>query len=380
MARLILIGAIFVALASGLENATAAEISVHKIPTENFDFVSVRGEITAGDGDRFFEAVNSLERATVILESPGGLLREALQMGAEIRIRNFATMVLPDAECYSACGLIWVSGARRYMSPTSEIGFHAAFSAENGEYRESGVANAEIGSFLTHLGLRIEAIRFFTIAGPNEFLLLTPERARALGIDVYEQNGVEVTTPDQNPVVDVYVDRFVTFVFLQSRCIVFFQPRSSVLESGSRTAFEKGNELVDGEQWVNLMTQRLDRLKQDINSKGALLNCIDVEAGLRGQGLSTGIDGPSFSCAEAASSTERAICADENLWAKDLALSSIYFYIRKDSDVVTRTRLLAIQREWLGIRNICGESTNCLNEAYDQRLRDLREIDIPSQG
>jgi len=359
--------------------ATAAEILVGEIPGEDFNFIRIRGEITAGDADRFFDSVSNLERVTVILESPGGVLREALQIGAEIRTRNLATMVLPDTGCYSACGLIWVSGSRRYMSPTSQIGFHAVFSIENGEFQESGVGNAEVGSFLTHLGLRIEAIRFFTIAGPNEFLLLTPERARALGIDVYEQNGIAVTTPDQNPVIDVYVDRFVAFAFLQSRCLAFFQAQSSALESGSKTAFEKGNQLVGGEQWVNLMTQRLEGLKQEIDSKGALLHCVAVEADLRRQSLSTGIDGPSFDCSKAASDTERTICGDEDLWPKDLALSSIYFYIRKHSDKATRERLLAIQRNWLGIRNDCGTSRACLNEVYDERLRDLREIEIPSQ-
>ncbi|MGO8594053.1 hypothetical protein ACC796_36695, partial [Rhizobium ruizarguesonis] len=49
---------------------------------------------------------------------------------------HFSTMVDADQECFSACGLIWVSGVRRYMSDTSLIGFHAAYREENGEYRE----------------------------------------------------------------------------------------------------------------------------------------------------------------------------------------------------------------------------------------------------
>ncbi|MFP3702229.1 hypothetical protein SB758_42815, partial [Burkholderia sp. SIMBA_013] len=75
---------------------------------------------------------------------------------------------------------------------------------ENGEYRESGVANAEIGSYLTHLGLRIESMRYFTIAGPNDFLLLTPEKARALGIETYKVDGANITTPSAAPTVDIY--------------------------------------------------------------------------------------------------------------------------------------------------------------------------------
>lgn len=288
-------------------------------------------------------------------------------------------MVAPDAECYSACGLIWVSGARRYMSPTSQIGFHAAFREENGEYLESGVANAEIGSFLTHLGLRIEAIRFFTIAGPNEFQLLTPEYARVLGIEVFEQHGSELITPDQNPVIDVYVNRFVAFALLQLRCAAFFEPKLAALDGGSRAAFNNGNAMVGEEQWFKLMTQRLEGLKQEVGSEGALLRCIDVEANLRGQGLETGIDGPSFSCSAGLSPTEHAICADENLWPKDRALSAIYFYVRGlYNRAEDRERLLGVQREWLGIRDSCGGDAGCLNQVYDGRLHDLREIHIPS--
>jgi hypothetical protein len=372
------IGEMLFALVFGLASATAAEISVHKIPGQTVAIVNLKGEIVAGDAVKFYEAVNRLERATIILQSPGGLVREALQIGAEIRQRNFATMVHADGECYSACGLLWVSGARRYMSHSSRIGFHAAYREENREYKESGVANAEIGSFLTHLGYRIEAIRFFTIAGPNELLLLTPERARVLGIEVYEQKGAEVVTPNQSPVVDVYTDRFVAFQFLKSRCIPFFQPQSLPIDNGARIAFAKGNEMVGADQWAHLMIQRLDHMKHEINSKGALLHCIDVEADLRKQGLSTGIDSPSFSCSAASSPTERAICADETLWAKDRAISAIYLHTRKYNNDEIRKRLLAVQREWLGVRNSCGANTNCLNQIYAQRLRELRGIDIPS--
>ena len=115
---------------------------------------------------------------TVTLESPGGIVKDALEIGAEIRIRNYATMVSADAGCYSACALIWVAGARRYMDPTSKIGFHAVYREEAGELRESGMGNAEVGSFMTHLGLRVKAIRYFTFAGPKDFLLLSPDMAR----------------------------------------------------------------------------------------------------------------------------------------------------------------------------------------------------------
>lgn len=120
---------------------------------------------------------------------------EALRIGATIRRNNFATMVAADGECYSACGLVWLASERRYMAPSSQIGFHAAYRQVGDYLEESGEANAQIGSYLTHLGLRVEAIRFFTQSGPHEMELLTPSRARVLGVELYLQNDGRITPP-----------------------------------------------------------------------------------------------------------------------------------------------------------------------------------------
>lgn len=374
MGRLTLLGAIF-ALAIFSGSATAAEIEEFDLPGE-VDIISIKGEITDGDSERFYDLVKERDRITVILQSPGGLVKEALQIGAKIRMRNFATMVTSDGECFSACGLIWVSGARRYMSPDSKIGFHAAYREENGEYLESGVANAEIGSFLTHLGLRIEAIRYFTVAGPDEFLLLTPERARVLGIDVYEQNGTEVTTPDQAPTVDVYADRFVSYGILRSRCAGYLQMNDAVVERAAKDAIATGQGIAGNDAWVDIWMTMLEEAKAEINTKGPLLVCIQTEAHLRSQGLPTGIDGPGFSCSKASTATEMAMCADEDLWAKDRAMSSIYFWIRDNVERETRKRILDVQRVWLAERHNCGTDKECLNSVYDQRFQELKTIVI----
>lgn len=114
-----ILGAIFIVL-GWIATLSAAEIELLDLPGE-VDLVSIKGEISEGDSDRFYDLVKERERVTVVLQSPGGLVKEALQIGAEIRMKNFATMVASDGECFSACGLIWVSGARRYMSPTSRL-------------------------------------------------------------------------------------------------------------------------------------------------------------------------------------------------------------------------------------------------------------------
>lgn len=362
----------------GTSIVNAAEIEKFDLPGIAVPFVSIRGPIEAGDGEKFETVVRGLDRASVILQSPGGLVKEALHIGAAIRTEGFATMVPADNECFSACGLIWVSGVRRYMSETSLIGFHAAYREENGEYRESGVANAEIGSYLTHLGLRIEAIRYFTIAGPNDFLLLTPAKARALGIETYKVDGENITTPSAAPTVDTYADRFVSYSLLQSRCAPFLQPDLAAVKHAHEAAFAEGNKLVGSDKWVELWTPLLDQVKSGLNRKGALILCIETEAQLREQGQETGVTGPSFSCSAASTPTEFSLCRQPELWSKDRAINSIYMWVRTNVEKSARKRLLEVQRSWLKDRNNCGGDARCLNAVYDQRLNELRAIDLPS--
>ena len=131
-----------------LSNGTAsfaAEFDKIDLPGDYPDFVTLKGEIELGDGEKFRDIIGDSPKVTVILESPGGIVKDALEIGAAIRIRNYATMVSADTGCYSACALIWVAGARRYMDRSSKIGFHAVYRKEAGELRESGMGNAEVG-------------------------------------------------------------------------------------------------------------------------------------------------------------------------------------------------------------------------------------------
>lgn len=354
---------------------SAAEIELFNIPGE-IALVSIKGEIVDGDADRFQDLVRGHTRISVLLNSPGGLVREALGIGAQIRLNNYATVVLPEGNCFSACGLVWVAGSRRYISASSKIGFHAAYSKENGEYITSGVANAEIGSYLTHLGLRIEAIRYFTLAGPKDFLLLTPELARALGIEIFEQEGRNVTTPTQAPTVDTYADRFVSYGVLRSRCEGFLRMDQHEVVREQLKTIQVGQQLAGNTVWIGVWTPMLEEAKAGLSKKGPLTVCLETEAHLRSAGLPTGVNGPSFDCQKAHTSTENALCSHPRLWAKDRAMNSIYLFIRGGSNVKLRKALLENQRLWLRTRDACGSNVACLHQSYDSRFQVMKDIDV----
>lgn len=361
---------------AALMSGPVASAEFKTVEGPGFSLVTFRGPINNGDAEKFLKATEGLTKVNVLLESPGGLVKEALEIGATIRTRGYSTLVAPGTDgCYSACALIWVSGARRYMAPDSVIGFHAAYVKENGEYKESGVGNAEIGAYLTTLGLRIEAIRFFTTAGPNEFLTLSPADARALGVEIFEIEGDKVLSPEAKPTLDVFADRFVSYGVLNSKCNRFFNADSETLKRGMEQAFNEGNAVATSEEWITVWTRILDSVDEQFREHRVLPTCIKLEANLRQQGQPTGVSGPAFECSAAGTPNEFALCKEPGLWSKDRAISSIYFWIRDGVDKATKKRMLAVQRSWLKIRDECSGDVACLTKVYDTRIVELKMID-----
>lgn len=353
----------------------AVEIDVVRVPGTEYPMVFLRGLIERGDAERFIEIVDGMPTASIILSGPGGLMSEALEIGAEIRIRSFSTMVLPDEECASACGVIWLSGVRRYMADTSMIGFHAAYVIRNGVPYETGMGNAEVGSFMTHLGYSIEAIRFLTAAPPNGINWLTLDHARALGIDVYENRGFDIITPDEQPSISRLARQAsLTSATVQNCGLLFDDDEKTVLRSKVKEMFYLGHEQYGGEAFGRAVLRDRDRLDHEVGNR-RLQWCVETAVAivvdqLRGN---PALLGPSFDCAHASTATERAICSDPYIARLDVVMADVYrLAVRSDQGIATRVR--SSQRDWLRTRNHCGSDRDCLVSAYTVRVIELFRV------
>lgn len=160
--------------------ASAADITTEKL-VDGPLVIRLNGELKAGDDERFRRISLRHPTAVVHLESNGGALVPALEIGRIIRIAGYNTVVLPTANCASACALIWLAGKKRYIF--GNVGFHAAYRDNDGRLQESGAANALIGNYMTLLGFPAKAIVFATAAPPNKVLWLTPDSREVTGID-----------------------------------------------------------------------------------------------------------------------------------------------------------------------------------------------------
>jgi len=147
--------------------------------------IVIFGRIAPETEGAFTTAVAANRGARVVLNSGGGSLTPALNIGRFIRENNLQTYVPDGAGCFSACSLIWLAGTERHIGQAARIGFHAAYIArQGGPGQVSSSGNAVIGAYLSRLGYNDGAIRLFTAAPPNQIVVVKPSQ--------FEQNGVSV--------------------------------------------------------------------------------------------------------------------------------------------------------------------------------------------
>ena len=66
---------------------------------------------------------------TVVLQSPGGSVSDALDMGRLIRAKQFATEVEAGHYCASSCPLVFAGGVERRVGEKAAIGVHQIFAS-----------------------------------------------------------------------------------------------------------------------------------------------------------------------------------------------------------------------------------------------------------
>ena len=93
------------------------------------------GTITPGSADAFAKEVERRGEyiKTVVLNSPGGSVGDALAMGKLIRERKFATEVDAGKYCASSCPLVFFGGATRRAGDKAAIDVHQVFAAPSAD-------------------------------------------------------------------------------------------------------------------------------------------------------------------------------------------------------------------------------------------------------
>lgn len=147
------------------------------------DMIIINGGIEEGDADRFNAFISSLESvpSNVVINSPGGIVSDALSIGRQIRELDVRTLVLPGAYCYSACPYLFAGGTKREASRRGEVGVHQTYFEEPG-YMPVFIAvesiqygQAEEMKFLQDMGIGLELMITAMNTPPEEIDVLEEE-------------------------------------------------------------------------------------------------------------------------------------------------------------------------------------------------------------
>ena len=89
------------------------------------------GSLDVGSAARFASEIEARGEyvETVVLDSPGGSVVDALAIGSLIHERGLATKVAAGSLCASSCPIVFASGAQRIASPDAAIGVHQIYAA-----------------------------------------------------------------------------------------------------------------------------------------------------------------------------------------------------------------------------------------------------------
>jgi len=144
------------------------------------DRLVLTGPIRWGDNVAFFAAVNSGRNIkTVVLNSDGGTVDEAIDIGRTIREHHLDTTVPASSICVSACVLVWAAGHKRTVD--GQLATHCP--APPGTFQCSAPTRQLVIDFLKEMGAPEAVIELQEAAGstsilwvPEEFL--TPSRPR----------------------------------------------------------------------------------------------------------------------------------------------------------------------------------------------------------
>ncbi|GAA4223058.1 ATP-dependent protease ClpP protease subunit [Sagittula marina] len=143
----------------------------------------LEGQISAEDAARLIPQIDAADPPVtdLVLQSPGGSVRDALDIGRHLRDRGIATTVLSGEICYSACPYLYAGGETRTAEENASIGVHQHSFGEN-TFLPAFTAiddiqrgQAEVMSYLDDMGIDVRVMRHALATPADEIYILLPE-------------------------------------------------------------------------------------------------------------------------------------------------------------------------------------------------------------
>lgn len=143
----------------------------------------LRGRIAPGDAARFTAALDLAETTpgTAWLDSPGGSVIDALEIGRLLREAAIDTRMSAEAICLSACPYILAGGIERRVAEGAWVGVHQHYFDQNTALpaifavEDIQRGQGEVMGYLIEMGVDPALMRHALATPPDEIYMLLPE-------------------------------------------------------------------------------------------------------------------------------------------------------------------------------------------------------------
>lgn len=158
-------------------------------PIEAGKTLLLEGAIEDGDAARLIKDIAALRIAPtrVLLNSPGGVVRDALELGRYFRAEGLDTALRDGDICYSACPYLLAGGVSRDIPEGSSVGVHQHYFGQNTllpafvAVEDIQRGQGEVMTYLDDMGIDPLVMRHALVTPPNEIYVLVPAELRAYG-------------------------------------------------------------------------------------------------------------------------------------------------------------------------------------------------------
>ena len=141
----------------------------------------LEGAIADGDAERLRTQLSDTAIDTLILQSPGGSVRDALILGRILRDQDIGTRVLNGEFCFSACPYIFAGGTTREAEPDAAIGVHQHYFGESTilpafvAVEDIQRGQGEVMTYLNEMGVDPLIMQHALTTPSDEIYVLLPE-------------------------------------------------------------------------------------------------------------------------------------------------------------------------------------------------------------
>ncbi|MFG6568977.1 hypothetical protein [Sulfitobacter sp. 1A13679] len=149
----------------------------------------LEGAIEAGDAERIVKQLSELTPTPeeIYLNSPGGSVRDALELGRFLRREGLDTALREGDICYSACPYLLAAGAARTVPESASVGVHQHYFGESTilpafvAVEDIQRGQGEVMRYLDDMGIDPMVMQHALVTPPDEIYVLLPEELRRYG-------------------------------------------------------------------------------------------------------------------------------------------------------------------------------------------------------